>query len=376
MNFRPMCTAAAIPARDEADVIASCLTALDRQTGAQLDDIVLFVNNTRDDTAARARGTTLRPGTRLHIVEADLPSSEANAGLARRYAVAHAARLAGPTGLVLTTDADGRVDTAWLRNTLLAIEAGADVVAGFVSLDPEDERRLPARLIEDDARECAYDALLDEMADLLDPDPSDPAPRHTQASGASLAVRVGTLNRAGGMPNVASGEDRAFVAAIRRIDARLRHSRAVRVTVSGRIVGRAAGGMAETIARRLRASDLFIDDRLEPARAAARRAWLRGTLRRAWHEPAEPGPLVAVARRLGMPAEGLTASLGRPPAFGAFWTALEAESPSLARQRVPVAALARETALARALLAHMRNRTPKLLEPLVQQQPAYPLVSA
>ena len=117
--------------------------------------------------------------------------------------------------------------------------------------------------------------VCDEIGARLDPDPWDPLPRHTQNSGASIAVTVAAYRRAGGIPAAILGEDRAFFAALRRIDARIRHSPACHAVVSGRAEGRAAGGMAETIRRRLRTPDLLLDERLEPAADCTRRAHLR-----------------------------------------------------------------------------------------------------
>ena len=76
----------------------------------------------------------------------------------------------------------------------------------------------------------------------LDPESHDPPPRHTEASGASLAVRAGILRLASGVPAIASGEDRAFVRLLWMMDAKVRHDPAIQVMVSGRIVGRAQGG--------------------------------------------------------------------------------------------------------------------------------------
>jgi hypothetical protein len=108
--------------------------------------------------------------------------------------------------------------------------------------------------------ECGYDKLLDQIHALLDPDPFDPWPRHTEHSGASLAVTLEAYRRAGGIPPMAVGEDRAFAEALRRVDAHIRHAPTVRVIVSGRIIGRAAGGMADTICRRLTRPDEMLDE--------------------------------------------------------------------------------------------------------------------
>lgn len=345
MSFGPMVVA--IPARDEADSIGACLEALNNQFDARLDHIVLVVNNTTDDTVARARAMTINSGTTLHVIECTLPPEHANAGFARRMAMEQAALLAGCDGILLTTDADAQVDPDWVAANLAAIRAGADVVAGWVELDPIDWGMIPLRLHEDDAQECAYDMLCDSIHARLDPDPADPTPRHTQHSGASLAVTAAAYARSGGVPLVESGEDRAFVEALRRIDGRVRHAPEVHVTVSGRIDGRSVGGMADTIRRRLLRPDPFLDDRLEPAVDCARRAWCRGELRRAYNDPAFD--LRPLADRLGMPARDLARLLSFPY-FGAAWSEVEEMAPALRRRKVRACDVGQEIAAARLIL--------------------------
>ncbi len=325
---RPATTVVAIPVRDEAERIGACLDALDAQVGAQLGAIVLLVNNTTDATVAIARSVPLRPGTALHVLERTLPPDQASAGHARQLAMQAAAMLAGPSGLLLTSDADGQVDPDWLAATLAAIADGADAVAGWVDLHPIEWGQIPARLHEDDARECAYDALLDTIHARLDPDPADPAPRHTQNSGASIAVTAEAYRRCGGVPSIPSGEDRALIAALRRVDARVRHAPEVHVTVSGRTLGRSKGGMADTIRRRMTQPDPFIDDRLEPAAACARRARSRAALRAAYGDPGRD--LRPLARALELEPATLARHLAAPY-FGQAWDAVERVAPALAR---------------------------------------------
>ena len=345
----------AIPARDEADRIGPCLEALDAQTGARADHIVLLLNNCTDATAAIARITRLHGDTRLHVVERHFDPAQANAGHARRVAMEIAAELAGPDGVLLTTDADGLADPDWVGANLQAIRHGADVVAGWVELHPIEWGQIPAKLHEDDARECAYDALCDEIHGRLDPDPADPMPRHTQHSGASIAVTAAAYGRSGGVPDIPTGEDRAFIAALRRVDARLRHAPEVHLTVSGRVLGRSKGGMAETIRRRLSTPDQFLDDRLEPAADCARRAWCRSALRRAFGDPAVD--LDGLARALGLPAAALPPLLATAT-FGAAWEAVTAAAPALRRRLVSVADLARHMAEANAIVASLRQTHP------------------
>lgn len=345
-------TAAAVPARDERDTILQCLQALDAQVGARLDHIVVLVNNATDGTAALARSFRPHPATQLHVLERSLAPAQANAGHARRLAMEAAFALAGPQGVLLTTDADAAVDPDWLAANLAALRAGADAVAGWVELDPVGHRAIPARLHADDARECAYDALCDEIHARLDPDPADPMPRHTQHSGASIAVTGAAYRRCGGIPDIAVGEDRAFIAALRRVDAGVRHAPEVHVVVSGRTEGRSPGGMADTIRRRLIRPDPFLDDRLEPATDCVRRARLRAALRRLYDEPMDDPS--AIAQQCGLAPEAVAAAVNAPY-FGAAWQAVESAAPLLRRQLVAVSDLPVQMEVATAIVATLRG---------------------
>ena len=346
-----MLKVAVIPALNEELYVTACLEALDGQVGAQLNHIVLLANNCSDATAAVARATKLRSGTALHVLEETLPPELANAGMARRRAMEAALKLAGPDGVVLTTDADGQVDADWLANNLAAMARGAEVVAGWAELHPLDWGKIPFELHADDAREQAYDALCDEIHARLDPDIDDPMPRHTQHSGASIAVTAAAYRRCGGIPMVASGEDRALIAALRMVDARIRHDPAVRVVVSGRIEGRAVGGMAETISRRLNKRDEMLDDRLEPAAICALRARCRAAARYAFETPV--CDLGVLASLLDVPMDTVGQAL-RESYFGRAWALLETASPVLGRVQVPVADLPVQMRAAEAILHDLR----------------------
>ena len=343
-------TVVAIPVCNEVERIGACLEALDSQVDAQLTHIALLLNNCTDGTRKAAQRIQLRPGTTLHCIERDLAPGQASAGHARRLAMQAGAALA-QDGVLLTTDADARVDPDWLAANLAAMHAGAELVAGWVELDAVEWGRIPVTLHQDNARECAYDVLCDEIHALLDPDPADPWPRHTQHSGASLAVTMQAYRRTDGVPDLRCGEDRAFVAALRRVGTRIRHAPEVHVTVSGRVVGRAAGGMADTIRRRLIQPDCYIDERLEPAWNSACRAFARGSLRRAY---AQPDELAELARFLGLP-DLHTISVALP--FEAAWEMVEAGTWLSQRCRVSTAHLTIETGRAVAILADIKAGT-------------------
>lgn len=347
----------AIPVNDEAERIADCLRALSLQSGISQYQIVLLLNNCADGSAAVVRDLAPNLPIPVHLFEITLPSGYANAGYARRLAMQAAEDFVAPQGVLLTTDADACVYPNWIATNLLALREGADAVAGCIDIDPAEAALIPPRLHEDDARECAYATLLDEIHARLDWDPADPWPRHSEQSGASIAVTVDAYRRAGGIPAMALGEDRAFFEALRRVDARIRHTPEVRVVVSGRIHGRAAGGMADTIRRRIVKPDEMLDDRLEPALDAAWRARLRRFVRKAWATPDAFAPLMPIlSQALLMPSVELWRLLSLSH-FGAAWSEIETRSTTLAKRRVPVIHLEHETEQARAILyAHFQRR--------------------
>ncbi len=337
-------TIVAIPVRDEAERVGICLNALNQQVQPP-DAVLLLLNNCSDATETVARNISKHLRFRLDIISRDLPPSQANAGHARRLAMALAAERIAPNGTLMTTDADAQVPPDWVARNLARLRRGADIVCGRAVIDPVEAAMIPAHLHADDALECHLIARLDDIAWALDPEPHDPPPRHTEASGASLAVRADAFRSVGGIPAIAAGEDRAFVRALWMMDARVRHDPAIAVTVSGRIFGRAQGGMADTIRRRMVVQDAFTDDQVEPASEAVRRYALRRRVRRAWSGTVD----ATLATDLGVPQPRLTHALaGR--FFGATWAALETVSPVLQRRRVRFVDLPAEIEAAEAVL--------------------------
>lgn len=325
----------AIPANNESKEIEGCLHALTVQRGAAIDGAVICLNNCTDDSAEVARRSAKHAPFPVFILDLLLPPGRACAGVARRIAMNHAANLSGPRGILLTTDADGRAPPDWVATNLAALNDDADAVAGQAEIEPMGAKLIPAHLHEIDAQECAYARLLDEIHWLLDSDPFDPWPRHDKHSGASIGVTVAAYRRAGGMPAVPLAEDRAFFDGLKRVDARIRHAPDIRVIVSARIVGRAPGGMADAMRRRMQRVDPLLDDRLEAVGCALRRIQIRKSLRRLWKKrDASKDSLAMLAARLRLPTTELM-RLTHKPYFGIAWAAVEQRSPAL--QRKPVA---------------------------------------
>ena len=366
--------AVAIPAKNEADRLPECLRALAAQRdpcGRPLDPdsfcVVLFANNCSDDSASLARALGEQLGLPLTVIEAWMPPSDAHAGHARRAAMDHAAswlaRASARNGVILTTDADSRVPPLWIESNLKAIDAGADVVLGRVDLD-EEGALLPETLHRRGRMEGDYEALLAELSARLDPIDSNPWPHHATISGASLAVTREAYLRAGGMPRVPLGEDKAFVAESLRCDARIRFSPDIVVTTSGRLRGRAPGGVADTL--RLRCADLeaHCDESLEPFRIAMKRAKLRARIRRLYGL----GGLrrgMDWANPLGISASDARRA-SRATTFGAAWSLIEAGSTLLVRRPLTPLELPDQIAGARRALKRMRNDSlsmPEHIEP-------------
>ncbi len=347
----------AIPVRNEADRIGACLADLIAQTRAP-DAIVCLLNNCTDDTEGAAALVAATGSVAVHLVSRHLPPAQANAGHARRLAMLHAARLAGAHGVLLTTDADTRIGPDWIALNLARIDAGADAVCGQAVIDPIEADAIPDHLHADDALECRYATLLDTLGARLDPDPADPLPRHTQESGASIAVRAAAFRAVGGIPPVAMGEDRAFIDALRRHDARIRHAPEISVVVSGRTEGQAAGGMADTMRRRIIRQDTHVDALLEPASDRYRRMHFRARLRAAWRAGHPPPDLVA---DLHLPQAAVAQALSAPH-FGAAWAGIEGACKLIRRRRVTFAELPRQIDEAlRLLRALEQDRAPVLV---------------
>jgi hypothetical protein len=212
---------------------------------------------------------------------------------------------------------------------------------------------LPEALHQRGQLEDAYERLLTELSWLLDPLDYNPWPHHATISGATLGVTRAAYCRAGRLPRVPLGEDKALIAALSRQDARIRYSPTVHVITSGRTDGRAPGGVADTLGIRSREPEAFCDEALEPFRTAFARAAWRGRLRRL----RSAGLLVLDqdwATKLGIAPRDVDAIRGEP-SFGAAWRVIEDRSPLLARRLLRPAQLPEQIDVARRWLAHFRK---------------------
>ena len=250
-----------IPARNEEHALPAALQALRLQIGEKgrplqqdLYEVIVLLNNCTDSSANVVRRCRQQyPAFQLHVADLTLRSEEAHVGTARRmlmdtafHRLQHSLH---PTAAILSTDADTNVAPDWIYRNLRALEAGADAVGGAIHLKPQDIAHLDPGTLHAYRQDRRYQRKVAQLESLLDPDPADPWPRHLQHYGASLACTPAIYALAGGLPPVTPLEDIAFIHALRRIGARIRHAPDVSILTSARLTGRAEIGLSGQLRR-------------------------------------------------------------------------------------------------------------------------------
>lgn len=227
---RPWHVYVLIPARNEEELLPRCLhSVLDACSKLPPEitwNIVVAVDASSDGTSEIAKGILAGNGE-VVVTEAG------NVGCARAAAAERAlSRYAGMLSLcwLANTDADCIVADDWLVKQLLLAEDGVEAVAGIISVDTF----------------CEHDPEVEgrfHSSYLIDPDG-----KHSHVHGANLGIRADVYGRSGGWANLATAEDhdlwnRIGVAGCVRVS-----TAALRVTTSGRRIGRAPHGFAEALA--------------------------------------------------------------------------------------------------------------------------------
>jgi len=248
-----------VPARNEEATLERLVTALAGQRDLRGNllapssyEVVLLLNNCTDRTATIARELKLKYSRlQLHVAEVTFASHEAHVGRARQVIFDLAFKrfqfLHRCGGLILTTDADSRPAADWIAQTAAEIAAGVVGVGGRILLEPAEHATLSPGVRRLFLLDIGYRRALEELRSLYAPEAHDPFPRHHQHFGASLAVTAAAYAAAGGIPLKRSCEDVALYRAIVESGGRFRHSHRVRVYTSGRVTGRAQGGLADAI---------------------------------------------------------------------------------------------------------------------------------
>ncbi|KPF64896.1 glycosyltransferase [Porphyrobacter sp. AAP60] len=293
--------AVCVPARNEARRLPVLLEALAAQDVPFAVNVALCINNSTDGSAQAAQAAAAKSDGRLRLKLAcrEFPPHLAHAGSARRAAMELGADwLNAEDALLISTDADCRPPAHWLSANLANMGA-MRIVGGRIELDDSEAERWP-QLFAMRRRFDDYWQKVRAIEDEVDPVRWDLPPRHGDHTGASLALTVGLYRAAGGVPLIASGEDRALVGAALAAGGQLMHPQNVWTRTSARPTGRAAGGMSEEMSRWLAAGQ----GRAAP-RVPAYHHWRRRALwRREMRPVLGPGLLMEAEEKLPpMPAE-------------------------------------------------------------------------
>jgi glycosyltransferase involved in cell wall biosynthesis len=335
-----------VPVRDEAATLTATLAALANQVdlnGGALSrdryEIILLANNCCDHSASIARQyAACHPDLKLHVVEKHLPLIDAHIGRVRQMLMDEAYQRfcqqggkRGKRGIIASTDGDSQVSPTWIAAILHEIAQGADAVGGRIVLDPDGLGCLSAHAKACHLREVGYRSLIAELESYLDPDPYDPAPRHYQNYGASLAVTAEIYAQAGGMPLVRSPEDVALYQALLRVNARFRHSPIVRVVTSARQTGRTSMGLANQLSvwTAMGQDGQEQPFMVEPSGAIVTRLCARQQLRKLWGQSLngyQPSILsiMLIANALNISTRWLNRELLQPQTFGLLFERIEA----------------------------------------------------
>ncbi len=215
-----------VPAHDEQDLLPGCLASLHRAAralrGARVH-LVVVADRRRDRTVEVAR----RGGAAVVTIDSQ------RAGAARAAGVAEVLRRTShldPAEVwVATTDADTLVPPCWLRDQARYANRGWDAVAGTIRVADWSDRHPEARSL-----------FRRRYGRGTGP--------HPHVHGANLGFRAAAYLRAGGFPDVPTGEDRALVAALDAAGRRVLRTRALTVVTSARRDGRAPRGFGDYLA--------------------------------------------------------------------------------------------------------------------------------
>jgi glycosyltransferase involved in cell wall biosynthesis len=209
-----------VPAHNEQELLPACLDAIAVAASAVPGiavEVIVALDACTDRTARVAEDAGIRT----------VALAARNVGRARAAAAATALGN-GADGLWLaTTDADSRVPPLWLARQLRHASAGADVVAGTVTV--EDWSPWPPPLA------VTYRTGYDRAG--------------SHVHGANLAASAAAYLAVGGFPPLALAEDHAFVAAACTIGHRVAYAHDLPVVTSSRRTARAAGGFSAFLTR-------------------------------------------------------------------------------------------------------------------------------
>lgn len=232
-----------VPARNEEELIGSCLRALGGQEGVSYKEyeVLLVLDGCTDGSEACVRDLAASyPALRLYLLDGPGKGS----GHARRVGMETACdrlhAVGRPHALISSTDADTIVAPDWISAQLAAAECGARAIGGRIEL--ADDGTVPKALLEWHLTRgnSRYRKLLSEPA------PSGKT-EHWQFSGASMALTSAVYRKVGGLEPRDALEDEQLERVLREHGIPIERLLSVRVTTSARLVGRAGQGLAHDL---------------------------------------------------------------------------------------------------------------------------------
>ena len=318
-----------VPVRNEAKALEATLLALTNQIdlkGKPLAknryEIIVLANNCSDNSAEIARRFARTQSVIIHVVEMTIERNLAHIGWVRKLLMDEAYRrlisIGRSSGIIASTDGDTRVASTWIAATLAEIKNGADAVGGRIITNSRERNKLDKNTRLYYLRYLRYGYLTARLESCLDPD-CEPLPRHHHHYGASLAVTARMYAKVGGLPPLPSSEDLALYNALKRVDARFRHSPMVRVITSARVVGRAKAGLSARLSRLNITATHHQPVLVESAKLIKERFCLRRRLRYLWRNMQQgmyTTEFSVLARQLDLPASLLEETILRSATFG------------------------------------------------------------
>ena len=233
-----------VPARNEEDLVASCLRSLATQADVEPEEyeVLLVLDHCTDRTEARAREFAVEwPSLRLQF----LGGTAEGSGAARRIGMDTARdrflQMGRPEGLIACTDADTVVSEDWVSAQIQAVSEGARAIGGRIEL--ADDGSLPEGVRTEHAEQghLRYERLL---SDSTHPGKAE----HWQFSGASLALTAGVYADIGGLKPLTDLEDEHLEGVLRRHGIPIDRLLSVKVTTSPRLQGRGKRGLSHDLA--------------------------------------------------------------------------------------------------------------------------------
>ena len=340
-----------IPACDEEDLIQAAIAALAKAAIAvDLDcSLVIVVNNCADRTFEAASAALENWADRIHgaVVELTLDPLIANVGHARRFGLELAASIT-QAQFLLSTDADTQVSENWVAEACSTLRM-VDMVCGLTDVDPVELALLPPSVMAAGDAESALENAVNRLWRAVMKCHLRGLPN--KGAGANMAMTASSYRNCGGLPPLASNEDRALHALYERQGRLIAHSQTMRARTSLRLESRTPNGMGACLVERAHAEDPLLDDELMPLTVLLSRMLLQRHLMQDRVSPASDAQRLAEVLQVAPVA--LDSCLGARPV--PFWRDIADVIPTLAPIRVSTFQATNEIRLAHEWAEQVEN---------------------